>query len=283
MENYNKILAAVDGGFTAESAAKYAILIAEQCNAKLDVIFVITKDLDEKDVNLGTLSVERLVKCAMSRGIEVDGQIMHGPVVESIKSIVETHNIDLAVSSTRHKDSKSRYFVRSISQKLMRSLSCSMIVVKVTHPGKTLHIQKILVPVMMGSYHADERAYLISKLDSKARIRVLRVEKTSRTSALLTTHDEKLRLRSMGRALLQPLAKELSNYDIQADMYVDLAPNYAEAVLRNAAAGHFDLIIIGATNKDIIRQIVQGNPVEEILGKTSCDVIIWHPGSRYKI
>ena len=283
MEIYNKILAAVDGGFTAESAAKYAILIAEHCDAKLYLIFVITKNLDEKYVTLGRLSVERLVNYARSRGIEADGQIIQGPVVETIKSIVENHNIDLVISSTRHKDSKSRYFVRSISQKLMRSLSCSMIVIKVTHPGKTLHIQKILVPVMIGSYHAEERAYLISKLDSKARIRVLRVEKTSRTSALLTTHDEKLRLRSMGRELLQPLAKELSNYDIPADMYVDMAPNYAEAVLRNAAAGHFDLIIIGATNKDIIRQIVQGNPVEEILRKTSCDVIIWHPGSMYKI
>ena len=283
MEIYNKILAAVDGGFTAESAAKYAILIAEHCDAKLYLIFVITKNLDEKYVTLGRLSVERLVNYARSRGIEADGQIIQGPVVEIIKSIVENHNIDLVISSTRHKDSKSRYFVRSISQKLMRSLSCSMIVIKVTHPGKTLHIQKILVPVMIGSYHAEERAYLISKLDSKARIRVLRVEKTSRTSALLTTHDEKLRLRSMGRELLQPLAKELSNYDIPADMYVDMAPNYAEAVLKNAAAGHFDLIIIGATNKDIIRQIVQGNPVEEILRKTSCDVIIWHPGSMYKI
>jgi len=283
MEIYNKILAAVDGGFTAESAAKYAILIAEHCDAKLYLIFVITKNLDEKYVTLGRLSIERLVNYARSRGIEADGQIIQGPVVETIKSIVENHNIDLVISSTRHKDSKSRYFVRSISQKLMRSLSCSMIVIKVTHPGKTLHIQKILVPVMIGSYHAEERAYLISKLDSKARIRVLRVEKTSRTSALLTTHDEKLRLRSMGRELLQPLAKELSNYDIPADMYVDMAPNYAEAVLKNAAAGHFDLIIIGATNKDIIRQIVQGNPVEEILRKTSCDVIIWHPGSMYKI
>ena len=283
MEIYNKILAAVDGGFTAESAAKYAILIAEHCDAKLYLIFVITKNLDEKYVTLGRLSIERLVNYARSRGIEADGQIIQGPVVETIKSIVENHNIDLVISSTRHKDSKSRYFVRSISQKLMRSLSCSMIVIKVTHPGKTLHIQKILVPVMIGSYHAEERAYLISKLDSKARIRVLRVEKTSRTSALLTTHDEKLRLRSMGRELLQPLAKELSNYDIPADMYVDMAPNYAEAVLRNAAAGHFDLIIIGATNKDIIRQIVQVNPVEEILRKTSCDVIIWHPGSMYKI
>ena len=283
MENYNKILAAVDGGFTAESAAKYAILIAEQCNAKLDVIFVITKDLDEKDVTSGRLSVERLVKYAISRGIEADGQIMHGPVVETIKSIVETNNIDLVVSSTRHKDSKRRYFVRSISQKLMRSLTCSMIVVKVTRPGKTLHIQKILVPVMIGSYHADERAYLISKLYSKARIRVLRVEKTSRVSSLLTTHDEKLRLRSIGRELMQPLAKELSNYDIPADIHVDFAPNYAEAVLINAASGHFDLIIMGATKWDTIRQIVQGNPVEKILRKTSCDVIIWHPGSIYKI
>jgi len=282
MENYNNILAAVDGGFTAESAAKYAILIAEQCNAKLDVIFVITKDLDEKEITFGTLSVERLVKYAISRGIEADGLIMHGPVVANIKSIVETHNIDLVVSSTRHKDSKHRYFVRSISQKLMRSLSCSMIVVKVTHPGKTLHIQKILVPVMIGSYHADERAYLISKLDSKARIRVLRVEKTSRVSSLLKTHEEKSRLRSMCRKLLQPLANELANYDIPVDIHVDLAPNYAEAVLRNAAAGHFDLIIMGATKRDIIKQIVQGNPVEDILRKTSCDVIIWHPGSIYK-
>jgi nucleotide-binding universal stress UspA family protein len=282
MENYNKILAAVDGGFTAESAAKYAILIAEQSNAKLDVIFVITKNLDEKDINLGTLSVEKLVKCAISRGIEADGQIIHGPVVETIRSIVETRNIDLVVSSTRHKDRKQRYFVRSISQKLMRSLSCSMIVVKVAHPGKTLHIKKILVPVIIGSYHVAERAYLISKLDSKARIRVLRVEKISRASALLKTHNEKLSLRSMGRTLLQPLAKELANYDIPSEMHVDLAPNYAKAVLRNAAAGHFDLIIMGATKRDIIRQIVQGNPVEDILRKTSCDVIIWHPGSIYK-
>lgn len=280
--DYNRILAAVDGGFTSESAAQYAILIAEQCKAKLYVVFIITKDLDDTNIAHGRLSVERLVHYATSTGVEAEGVVMYGTAVQTITSLAEIHDIDLVVSSARHADKKQRYFVRSISQMLMRSLSCSMIVVKVAHPGKTLHIRRVLVPVILGSYHAAERAYLISKLALHAGIRILRVQKISRTGSLLTTHEEKSRLLDTGRELLKPLAEELSTYDIHAEIRVDMARNYANAVLKNAAAGHFDLIIMGATKKDIIMQIVQGNPVEEILSKTSCDVIIWHPGSKFE-
>lgn len=141
---YNKIIVAVDGGFTAESAAKYGIMLAKQCSAKLLVVFVITKDLNEEDIAGGRESVERVLSRARSEGVDADGLVEHGPVVQTLKSIAEIEDVDLVVSSARHEDRKRRFFVRSVSQKLMASLSCSGVVVRVSHLGKTMHRHRIL-------------------------------------------------------------------------------------------------------------------------------------------
>jgi len=280
---YNKIIAAVDGGFTAESAAKYAILLAKQCSARLLVVFVITKDLTDEDIARGRESVERVVNWAKDEGIDAEELVEHGPVVQTVTSIAEIEQVDLVVSSARHEDRKRRFFVRSISQRLMAALSCSMIVVRVAHLGKTMHVSKMLVPVTGGAYHADERSYLTSKLAAAtAKVTVLRVERFSRAKSLLLSHEEKNRLRAEGRKSLKPFVDQLSGYDISAESSVTFAANAVDAVLKKAASRHFDLILLGATKRDIVKQITRGNLIEDILNRTPCDVIVWHPSQHFK-
>ncbi len=280
---YNKILAAVDGGFTAESAAKYAILLAKQCSAKLLVVFVITKDLSEEDIARGRQSVERVTTRAKAEGVDADGLVEHGSVVQTLKSIAEIENVDLVVSSARHEDRKRRFFVRSVSQKLMASLSCSGVVVRVAHLGKTMHRHRILVPLTAGGYHVAERSYLTSKLSAKkTKVTALRVERISRSRSMLMSHDEKNRLREKGHDDLHSFTDYLSKYGVHAESSVMFAPKTADAILKKAASGHFDLIILGATKQDIIKQMTRGNHIEKILGKASCDVIVWHPSMKFK-
>ncbi|MCG7851361.1 MAG: universal stress protein [Methanosarcinaceae archaeon] len=279
---YKKIITAVDGGFAAESAAKYAILLAKHCDAELIALFLITKDQTDEDTVRGMRSVERVVEWGKVEGIHVEGVAEHGPVVQSIKSIAEIENVDLVVSSARHEDRKHRFFVRSISQKLMASLSCSVLVVRVTHPGKAMHLSRVLVPIRKGAYSDAERAYLTSKLVARnGKATVLRIEKMTGSRSLLMSDAEKHRIREGERRELKPFIDLLSGYNVSPEISVKFAPKPMEAVLKKAASGHFDLVLLGATKQDIVRDIARGNPIEEVLKMTPCDVIVWHPSRHF--
>jgi nucleotide-binding universal stress UspA family protein len=281
---YKKIITAVDGGFAAESAAKYAILLAKNCDAELIVLFLITKDQTDEDTARGMRSVERVVEWGKIEGIHVEGIAEHGPVVQSIKSIAEIENVDLVVSSARHEDRKHRFFVRSISQKLMASLSCSVLVVRVTHPGKAMHLSRVLVPIRKDAHHEAERAYLTSKLVAKnGKATVLRIDKMAGARLLLLSEEEKHRIREGERRELKPFIDLLSGYKVPSEISVNFAPKALDSVLKKAASGHFDLVLLGATKQDIVREITRGNPIEEVLKRSPCDVVVWHPSLHFNV
>ncbi|MBN1134181.1 MAG: universal stress protein [Methanosarcinaceae archaeon] len=274
----------MDGGFAAESASKYAILLAKHCDAKLIALFMITKDQTDDETSRGMRSIERVIEWGKVEGIHVEGITEHGPVVQSIKHIAEIENVDLVLSSARHEDRKHRFFVRSISQKLMASLSCSVLVVRVAHPGKAMHLSKVLVPIRKGARHEAERAYLTSKLvDKNGKATVLRIEKMAGARSLLLSDEEKHRIREEGRRELKPFIDLLSGYKASSEISVKFAPKAMDAVLKKAASGHFDLVLLGATKQEILRQIARGNPIEEFLKRTPCDVIVWYPSKYFNL
>ncbi len=54
----------------------------------------------------------------------------------------------------------------------------------------------------------------------------------------------------------------------------------AQAIMAEAARGRYDLIFMGAYQRDVISRVVEGNLVEEVLRNTPCDIMVWYPQSR---
>jgi len=262
---YQRILVAINGSFHAEAAARYGIALAESCGAELYVVYV-------GESQAGRESLDRVIRYANAQGLDAHGIVETGRIVPAIESIVRREHIDLTVTSLRH------FFEKTIISDLMTTLPCSVLAIRVVHLGRMMHVRKILVPVV-GSIYAHKRAYLTSKLAKffNGTVTVLHVRTISRSGSMGLTHEKKDVARDHAKRAVREFVDALLTQDIAAETKVSISRRATDAIITEAASGKYDLIILGASRRYFLKQLIKGNPVERILKEAPCDVIVWRP------
>lgn len=285
-----KILVAVDGSFHAGIAARYAFAFAGTFNAKLFVVAVITKEMDKHEEKATAASVAKVLDEATdlppnippdippNRPIDIEGVLLKGDVISAIDRFVWDNKIDLVIASTRGPHRDRRFFVRSVTSGLMSSLPCSVIGIKVTHPGRSIRPKKVLVPVIGDGYHDQERADIAEALHERfaSRISLFHVIELAALSIKRLDPQKKERLIASAEERLASLMDELSSRGIDAGRKIVLGRSAREEIISEASHHKYDLIIVGATTRNIVKRVVSGNPVEETLRDTPCDVMLLH-------
>ena len=262
---YRRILVAINGSFHAEAAARYGIALAESCGAELYVVYV-------GESQAGRESLDRVIGYANAQGLDAHGIVETGRIVPAIESIVIREHIDLTVASLRH------FFEKTIISDIMTTLPCSVLAIRVVHLGRMMHIRKILVPVV-GSMYARERAYLTSKLAKffNGTVTVQHVRTISRSGFMGLTHEKKDIARDHAKRMVKEFVDALSSHGVAAETKAAIDRRATDAIITEAASGKYDLIILGATRRYFLKQLIKGNPVERILKEAPCDVIVWRP------
>ncbi|HZX48250.1 MAG TPA: universal stress protein, partial [Nitrospirota bacterium] len=149
---YKKILVAVDGTFHASVAARYSFWFALAFHSKLFVVTIITKDMNEKEEKSAIYSISKIIDEAGGSGLDIEGVILKGDVISAIKKFVKENKIDIVFSSTRRPQKEGRFFVQSVSSGLMSGVSCNVIAIKISHPGRSLRSKRVLVPLIGDGY-----------------------------------------------------------------------------------------------------------------------------------
>ena len=287
---FKKILVAVDGSFHAGIAARYAFAFAGTFNAKLFVTAVITKEMDEHEEKAIAAAVAKVLDeatdippnrpqdIASNRPIDIEGVLLKGDVIKAIDKFVRDNKIDLVIAATRGPHRDRRFFVRSVSSGLMSRLPCSVIGIKVTHPGRSIRPKKVLVPVIGDGYHDQERADIAEALHGTftSRISVFHVVELAALTIKRLDPQKKEQLISSAEKRLASFMDELNRRGIEAGRKIVLGRNAREEIISEASHHKYDLIIVGATTRNIVKRVISGNPVEEILRDTPCDVMLLH-------
>ena len=287
---FKKILVAVDGSFHAGIAARYAFAFAGTFNAKLFVTAVITKEMDEHEEKAIAAAVAKVLDeatdippnrpqdIASNRPIDIEGVLLKGDVIKAIDKFVRDNKIDLVIAATRGPHRDRRFFVRSVTSGLMSRLPCSVIGIKVTHPGRSIRPKKVLVPVIGDGYHDQERADIAEALHGTftSRISVFHVVELAALTIKRLDPQKKEQLISSAEKRLASFMDELNRRGIEAGRKIVLGRNAREEIISEASHHKYDLIIVGATTRNIVKRVVSGNPVEEILRDTPCDVMLLH-------
>jgi len=273
---YKKILACIDGSFNAEAAAKYAINIAKACKAEIHVVCVIEKGVHQNTVRI---SFERLAQMAEKDNIPFHTHFLYGDVVSQILHLVKKESIELVLSSVRRVDWQGRFFVKSLPQKLMLVLPCSVIAVRVV--GYRGSVKRILVPLRSWKYYFYERLYLLSffALTFSTELVIFRVQEIPQNKAIFSS-KEILRLKKIGEKEIVFFTEGLAELGVNVKSKVKISTNLPRAILFEAARGRYDLIFMGAYQRDIVKRAIEGNLVEEVLRNTPCDMMIWYPKTR---
>ncbi|MBI5406490.1 MAG: universal stress protein [Nitrospirae bacterium] len=291
---FKKILVAVDGSFHAGIAARYAFAFAGTFNAKLYVTAVITEEMEEHEEKAVAAAVAKVLDeatdilpdipsnrppdIASNRPMDIEGVLLKGDVIRAINRFVRDNKIDLVIASTRGPHRDQRFFVRSVTSGLMSKLPCSVIGIKVTHPGRSIRPKKVLVPVIGDGYQDKERADVAEALHGRfaSSLSLFHVIELSALSIKRLDPQKKERLIASAEKRLAPFMDELNRRGIDAGKKIVLGRNAREEVISEASHHKYDLIIVGATTRNIVKRVVSGNPVEEILRDTPCDVMLLH-------
>jgi len=275
---YKKILVAVDGTFHSSVAARYSCQFAQAFHSKLYVVTVISNDMNEKAEKAVSFSIAKIIDETKGSGLDIEGVILKGDIIGTINKFVRENKIDIVFSSTRRPQKEGRFFVKSVTSGLMSGVSCNMIAIKISHPGRSLRSKRVLVPVI-GDGHMDrERADIVGALADRfsSSITVFHVNELSASKIKRLEKPEKGLMIEEGEKKISSFMKELSARGMHASEKIVSGSKVRDEIISEASHHKYDLIILGTTKRNILKKVVSGNPVEEILRDTPCDVMLLH-------
>lgn len=276
---YRKILAAVNEHVNSEVAGRYAKHLARAAGARLILCSVHEPGQSEKSFELAKETARRLHNGARDLGVETECLFATGDPIEKIRAIVIARDIDLVFTATRREDVKHRIIKGgTTARRLLPGLPCSVALVRVVHMGRT-HPREILVALKKHIGHIPERAEFTALLAKAfdARIHLFHVTKPLTKFFHGETHLTPMEWEEKLPPDMSRFISHLDGFGVEYDKRL-LPGRAGRNISVEAASRRRDLIIMGASERGIIAQLLDRAPVEEVLRDTSCNLIILKPG-----
>lgn len=274
---YQKILAAVNEHLNSEITARYALSLAAACKAKLYFSFVAERGLSRSDIEAAERAMKRLFLEARDLGIAAESNTETGEFVQRIEATVRQEKINLVFASTRREDAQKRFYAGTQAQRLSLHLPCSVALVRVVHAGK-LHPSRILVPLKARIDHIQERAFFTAKIAEAFHSEVwlfhapAPLKRFFHGEVHLTTPEWENKLPQD----VSEFKKGLEKCQIRVSGGFAAAA-VGRGIVIEAASWRHDLIILGASRRNLLSSWFKGNPVEDLLRAAPSNLIILKP------
>ncbi|MDP2168586.1 MAG: universal stress protein [Thermodesulfovibrionales bacterium] len=274
---YKKILAAVNEHLNSEVAARYALSLAQASGAKLYTVFAAEPATSPSALRRAEEAMSRLFQAAAEAGIEAEAITGTGDPVRKICGIVRREAVDIVFAATRKADVEKRFYAGTVSRRLSMSLPCSFALVRVVHIGR-VRPKEILVPLKARVDRAEERAYFVSKLAQafEGTVIVFHVRRPISKFFHGEVHLTPLEWEKRLPKDISGFMGHLGRYGIP-HRGSSAAGSAGRAITIEAFSKRHDLIVMGASQRSLLSRIIRGNPVEELLRDTPCDLIILRP------
>lgn len=279
---YKKILAAVNEHVNSEVAARYALQLAKEANARIFFCSVAENGFTNRGLHSAEEALKRLSIRAREMRVQADFALETGEPLERIRKIVDAEGIDLVFAATRREDVKPRFSARTMARRLSLGLPCSVALVRVVHLGR-IHPKTILVPLKARIGHIAERAYFTSLMAAAFKSRIFLFHATRPLIRFFhgEVHQTPVEWEARLPKDIAAFIGHLNRYDISHEK--TLRPGApGRNITIEASSRRHDLIIMGASGRSLVQSLFRGNPVESVLRETSCDLIILRPRHENK-
>lgn len=274
---YRKILTAINEHLNSEVTARYAMNLARVCEAKLYLCFIAEKGHSSTIIDRAEEALKRIFIEACEMDLKAETITETGDPVRKISEIVRHEGIDIVFVSTRREDVKKRFYAGTVARRLSLSLPCSVALVRVVHIGR-IHPREILVPLKAKINYIEERAYFTAKIAQAFGSKVFLFHAPEPISKFFhgELHLTPLEWEKKLPEDISHFMEHLRRYKTIHDGKV-VPGTTGKTIAIEAFSKRHDLIIMGASERSLISSILKGNPVEEVLRDTPCDLIILKP------
>jgi nucleotide-binding universal stress UspA family protein len=275
---YKRILAAVNEFTNSETAARYAIALARSCMAKLSFVHVAEDRVRREAFTHAESALERLFIEAEEHDVEVESITERGKPLEKIAEIVRKNDIDIVFTATRREDIERRFFVKTLARDLVVKLPCSVAMVRVVRMGRVFP-KNILVPLRSYITHSEERACFVAHLAHAfgAKVTIFHLHKPITSFFHGDIHLKPAQRETYIPRDIEAFTGCLKKYEILHEKRTGYGI-ISRSITIEAAHRRNDLIVMGASERNLLKSIIRGNPVEEVLRETPCNLIILRPG-----
>ena len=288
------VLCATDLSDFSNHAISYATAIAREFDARLYLCHVF--DLPSFSVhgtayvfpqqqqdNLLKYAAEKLETLMEKQSVDWELMVTTGPVADTISRRAKEKKIDMAVVATHARSGLKRLFLGSVTERLIRTISCPLLIVvpSDTDAGSDLIEELNFKNILVGcdfspaSDRAVEYALNLAQ-EFQAGLHLAHVIKPAdyQNIAPSDSPGEKLRQNlqdSTNRKLLK-LAPE-DTYNCCKVQTACLTGEPFEEISKYAVLHEIDLIVMGVRGLNMVKTLFLGSTTDRVLRRTTCPVL----------
>ncbi|MCP4691547.1 MAG: universal stress protein [Desulfobacterales bacterium] len=300
---FKHILCATDLSEFSNYAVFYGAAVAREFGARLHLCHVVdfpsvsvrgaeyAFPLDQQE-NLIERADEKLKALMSGRSAEWETLVTTGSPADTISSLVKEKNIDLAISATHARTGLKRFLLGSVTERLIRSISCPLLIVRPPEREldageiRALSFKRILVGCDFSSDSENALNYAFSLAQEfEAQIHIVHVIEpfTYRDMLLPDTVVDVVK-----EDLQSRLIDKLTNLiPAEAHHWCDiktlcLGGEPFEELVRYAHQNEIDLITLGVRGRGLVETLLLGSTTDRVIRRASCPVLSVHPPDSKK-
>jgi nucleotide-binding universal stress UspA family protein len=291
----NRIFCATDFSDFAKGVVAYGITLAAEFHAKLYICHVIdlpavttygeavTGPIEHQNRFMGYArrEIDRLIG---NSSVEYQSLISIGNTTEEITRLADEHAADLVITATHGRSGLKRFFLGSVTERLMRTLPCPLLVIRGAEEGKRTKslkkfpFKKVLVGCDFSTDFEFALEYAISiAQEFQSELHLVHVVEPSGYKDLFKLPSEpgerfKEELYDTIQDKLKTMVTEEALNWITLKTKLLVGKPYEELV-RYAQLKDVDLIALGTRGRGMVEDILVGSTTDRVIRQAPCPVL----------
>ncbi|MDH5524259.1 MAG: universal stress protein [Desulfobulbaceae bacterium] len=274
------IYLAYDGSINADWVSRYAIhMAANAASRKIVLIHILDGNYSVEKINA---KIQLLEDECLAEGVELVRDIR--PVTKSVYfsllTAIPAGSENLCICGARISSRGKGFLAGTISEKLLRRKHFNVLAIRVVKPGLLGLPRQVFFP-LSGHPRGLKGVMALFQLmvPQIEKVHLLRVMSVSSYWFQYMPEAKIKKMRLIGGAYLKEVLKEIRQQLDGAATHIDgtviLSDDWAKEILIQASHVQAQMIIMGASDRNLPSRFFYGNKIEQILRRTPCDVGIY--------
>ena len=293
------ILCTTDFSDYSNQTVSYGAAIANEFNGRLLICHIIDlqfaaiygtvhflpPDLQTQSIETAQERIEILMQ---SQSVPSEAVVSTGPPADEIARVVKDREIDLAIAATHGRTGLKRFILGSVTERLMRSLKCPLLVVResppelMPDPVRGLRFNRILVGCDFSPAANAALEYGVNLAQEfEAELHLIHVLEPQVYSDILVTaldeeHGDTGDIKDkLDRRLSDLITPEVMNWCRVKTAVTEGRP--FEAITGYAGEKGIDLIVLGVRGHGVVETLFLGSTTDRVIRKAQCPVLSVNP------
>lgn len=263
---YRKIVAVVSEHTTSTVSAHYAISLAEACKAELLLYAVHAEGSSEALIRQTDRHMAQLFTLAFERDIPVTRISEIGQLSRLLPRRVQAEQADLVWYPLAPHEQYGDRLQNHTVHRLLRSIKTDLAIMRTIALARP-HPRHILVPLRHVSNDRGHRLRFLSELAHSFHAQITLFH-------LYADRSPKQLPDAIRRFRTQLQQQQITVLERSGKGTI------AKAIMVEAVSHHHDLIVLGASERGLLRRLLFGNPAGDVMHQPPCNTILFRAATE---